>query len=163
MLHTINGFLCGAIGFSMIDILNRNEKLHITLTPIFVAFVGFCFSMTIGVLWEFFEFSGDRLLNMDMQKDRIVETVSTVYLNQEGKNVPVVIENVDHTTIYYLENNEMKEITIDGYLDIGIIDTMKDLLVNFIGAVCFSFIGYWYIKNRDKYKLAGNFIPTLRK
>lgn len=100
---------------------------------------------------------------MDMQKDRIVETVSTVYLNQEGKNVPVVIENIDHTTIYYLENNEMKEITIDGYLDIGIIDTMKDLLVNFIGAVCFSFIGYWYIKNRDKYKLAGNFIPTLRK
>ena len=121
MLHTINGFLCGAIGFSMIDILNRNEKLHITLTPIFVAFVGFCFSMTIGVLWEFFEFSGDYLLNMDMQKDRIVDSVSSVYLNEEGKNVPVIIENIDHTTIYYKDNNDMLEITIDGYLDIGIL------------------------------------------
>ena len=147
----------------MIDILNRNEKLHITLTPIFVAFVGFCFSMTIGVLWEFFEFSGDYLLNMDMQKDRIVDSVSSVYLNEEGKNVPVIIENIDHTTIYYKDNNDMLEITIDGYLDIGIIDTMKDLLVNFIGAIVFSFIGYWYIKNRDKYKLAGNFIPKLKK
>lgn len=163
MLHTINGFLCGAIGFSMIDILNRNEKLHITLTPIFVAFVGFCFSMTIGVLWEFFEFSGDYLLNMDMQKDRIVDSVSSVYLNEEGKNVPVVIENIDHTTIYYRENNEIKETTISGYLDIGIIDTMKDLLVNFLGAVVFSVIGYLYIKNRDKYTIVEKFIPVMRK
>ena len=100
---------------------------------------------------------------MDMQKDRIVENISSDYLNPEGKNVPVIIENIDHTTIYYNENGELEEVTIDGYLDIGIIDTMKDLLVNFVGAVCFSFIGYWYIKNRDKYKLAGNFIPTLRE
>lgn len=147
----------------MIDILNRNEKLHITLTPIFVAFVGFCFSMTIGVLWEFFEFSGDYLLNMDMQKDRIVDSVSSVYLNEEGKNVPVVIENIDHTTIYYRENNEIKETTISGYLDIGIIDTMKDLLVNFLGAVVFSVIGYLYIKNRDKYTIVEKFIPVMRK
>ena len=147
----------------MIDILNRNEKLHITLTPIFVAFVGFCFSMTIGVLWEFFEFSGDYLLNMDMQKDRIVDSVSSVYLNEEGKNVPVVIENIDHTTIYYRENNEIKETTISGYLDIGIIDTMKALLVNFLGAVIFSVIGYLYIKNRDKYTIVEKFIPVMRK
>ena len=55
MLHTINGFLCAAIGFSMIDILNRSEKFHAKMEPIFVALVAFCFSMTIGVLWEFFE------------------------------------------------------------------------------------------------------------
>lgn len=163
MLHTINGFLCGAIGFSMIDILNRNEKLHIKMTPIFVAFVAFCFSMTIGVLWEFFEFAGDRFLNMDMQKDRVIDTISTVYLNPEGKNVPVVIENIDHTMIYYYENSELKEVKISGYLDIGIIDTMKDLLVNFIGAIVFSIIGYLYIKNRDKYTIAEKFIPVMRK
>ena len=47
-----------------------------------------------------------------------------------------------------------------GYLDIGINDTMKDLLVNFIGAVVFSFLGYLYILNREKYKFATHFIPT---
>lgn len=53
ILHTINGFLCAAIGFSLIDILNRSQKFHTKMKPIFVALVAFCFSMTIGVLWEF--------------------------------------------------------------------------------------------------------------
>ena len=50
-----------------------------------------------------------------------------------------------------------------GYLDIGIIDTMKDLIVNFIGAVVFSIFGLLYIKNRDKYKFAAKFIPIMYK
>lgn len=164
ILHTLNGFLSAAIGFSLIDILNRSDRVHIRLTPIFVALVAFCFSMTIGVLWEFFEFGGDQLLKMDMQKDRIVETISTVELNPEGKNVPVIIKDIDHTTISYQENGKTKEITVEGgYLDIGIIDTMKDLLVNFVGAVIFSIIGYLYIHNRDKYKIAESFIPVLKE
>lgn len=43
MLHTINGFLCAAIGFSLIDILNRSPKFHLKMSPIFVALVAFCF------------------------------------------------------------------------------------------------------------------------
>ena len=50
-----------------------------------------------------------------------------------------------------------------GYLDIGIIDTMKDLFVNFIGAVVFSILGFFYIHNRDKYKFTENFIPRKKK
>lgn len=55
MLHTMNGFLCAAIGFSLLDILNRNEKVKFSLSPLYLAIVAFCFSMTVGVLWEFFE------------------------------------------------------------------------------------------------------------
>lgn len=55
MLHTLNGFLAAAIGFSMVDILNRNERFSFALSPTFMAIVAFCFSMTIGVMWEFFE------------------------------------------------------------------------------------------------------------
>ena len=69
ILHTLNGFLCAAIGFSLIDILNNSEKFHIKLSPVFVALVAFCFSMTIGVLWEFFEFGADQIFKYDMQKD----------------------------------------------------------------------------------------------
>ena len=165
LLHTINGFLCAAIGFSLIDILNRNEKVHMNLSPIFVALVAFCFSMTIGVLWEFFEFGADTFFRTDMQKDRVVTDISTVTLHPEGKNIPIKIDNINNTIINYTDENGNEDIKIVecGYLDIGIIDTMKDLLVNFIGAIIFSFIGYLYIKNRDKYKFAEEFMPKTRK
>ncbi len=164
ILHTLNGFLCAAIGFSMIDILNNSDRFHINLSPIFVALVAFCFSMTIGVLWEFFEFGADQLVKTDMQKDRIIQTISTVTLEPEGKNDPVVIDNIDKTIIESNKNGEKVETIIEGgYLDIGIIDTMKDLFVNFIGAVVFSILGYFYIHNRDKYKFAENFIPRKKK
>lgn len=52
-LHTINGFLMAAIGFALVDILNQSKKVSMKLSPLFVAIVAFCFSMTIGVVWEF--------------------------------------------------------------------------------------------------------------
>ena len=58
MLHTINGFLCAAIGFSLVELLNKNSK-KISLSPLYLCLVAFCFSMTIGVVWEFFEFGVD--------------------------------------------------------------------------------------------------------
>ncbi len=164
MLHTINGFLCAAIGFSLIDILNREHKFHINLSPVFVALVSFCFSMTIGVLWEFFEYGTDNIIRSDTQKDEIVSYISSVSLNEDGKNVPVVIDNISSTVIYYMENGEMKEQVIQGgYLDIGLNDTMKDLLVNFFGAIIFSIIGMLYIQNRDNYRFAEKFIPTMKE
>lgn len=161
ILHTINGFLAAGIGFSLIDLLNENSK-HISLSPFFVAIVAFCFSMTIGVLWEFFEFGSDTFLKYDMQKDRVVSTISSVTLDPEKSNTPILIKDIDHTILYDSNGNTLAIIE-GGYLDIGIIDTMKDLLVNFVGAVVFSCIGFLYIKNRDKYKFATNFIPVNKK
>lgn len=155
LLHTLNGFLCSTIGFSLIDILNNSSRLHLNLSPIFVTLIAFCFSMTIGVLWEFFEYSADKLLGFDMQKDKFITNISTVEFNPDGENVPVHINNIDSTTINY----DNKEYTFEGYLDIGLNDTMGDLFVNFVGAIIFSIFGYLYIKNRDKYKLVEGFIP----
>ena len=165
ILHTLNGFLCAAIGFSMIDILNRKEVFHTKLSPIFVALVAVCFSMTVGVLWEFFEFGMDRVFKYDMQKDEILKTIATVELNPSGKNVAVVIDNIEKTIIQSRDNEGNLVLTeIDGgYLDIGISDTMKDLIVNFIGAIVFSILGLLYIKNKDEYKFAEQFIPVLKR
>lgn len=160
ILHTINGFLCAAIGFSLIDILNQKEFIYVTLSPVFVALVAFSFSMTIGVCWEFFEYGMDTFFRKDMQKDYIVTSFSTVNLDPDGKNRPVYVKNITGTTIH--TKNEDIEIE-GGYLDIGINDTMKDLLVNFVGAVVFSIIGWLYIEDRDKYKFAQNFIPVMKK
>jgi len=118
--------------------------------------------MTIGILWEFAEFSIDRVLNKDMQKDRIVTTVSSVALNPSGANIPIVVDNINKTIIYS-DNNTRETVIENGYLDIGLIDTMKDLFVNFVGAIVFSIIGYLYIKNRDQYKLAEKFILSPKK
>lgn len=158
MLHTINGFLCAAVGFSLIDLLNKNSK-KLKLSPFYVTLVAFCFSMTVGVCWEFFEYTADKVLLYDMQKDTLVSTISTVELDSEKSNKAVVINNINKTILYDTNGNEIA--TIDGgYLDIGLNDTMEDLFVNLIGAITFSFIGYFYIKNRDKYKFAEHFIPV---
>lgn len=165
ILHTLNGFLCAAVGFSTIDILNQKEFFHATMSPLFVALVAFCFSMTIGVMWEFFEFGADQILRYDMQKDVIVDTISTVKLDPDGKNKAVIINDIEKTIIQSKDKDGcLKETVIEGgYLDLGIDDTMQDLIVNFIGAVVCSILGLLYIANRDKYKFAENFIPKMRK
>ena len=156
ILHTLNGFLAAAIGFSLIDILNRTDKIHIKLSPVFVALVSFCFAMTVGVVWEFFEYAADSILNTDMQKDTIVTKISSVNLTNANAFDPGIIKDINKTVIYANDN----PVTInDGYLDIGLIDTMEDLIVNFIGAIFFSTLGYFYIKKRDKYKGIEHFIP----
>ena len=155
MLHTTTGFLCAATGFALIDSLNRNSRIKFQLSPIYVALVAFCFSMTVGVLWEFFEFGMDRLFQMDMQKDTVVNSITSVMLDPTNSNIPVTIDGITSVQV------NGQELGFGGYLDIGLYDTMKDLFVNFIGAVVFSAIGYFYIKHRGHGKLAKAFIPTI--
>ena len=157
MLHTMNGFLCAAVGFALVDIFNRNEKFTFKLSPFFLAFTAFCFSMTVGVVWEFFECGCDLFLHTDMQKDTVVTQFSSVLLNPEGINNPIYVNNITDTMI------NGQSLGIQGYLDIGLLDTMKDLFVNFIGAVVFSIIGFFYVKTRGKGKFARRFIPVVNQ
>ncbi len=155
MLHTLNGFLAAAIGFSMVDILNRNERFSFALSPTFMAIVAFCFSMTIGVMWEFFEFAMDWFFRLDMQKDPVIPAISSVMLDPTGGNTPTQIKNITDVVI------NGQPLGLGGYLDIGLIDTMKDLFVNFIGAVVFSILGFFYVKYRGRASFASRFIPKV--
>ena len=139
MLHTLNGFLAAAVGFSMVMLLDKNDSIIFDLAPGYLALVAFCFSMTIGVMWEFFEFSMD----------------SSVMLNERGMQVPVVIRNIKEVTV----NGQV--LPMSGYLDVGLIDTMKDLFVNFIGALVFSVIGYFALRTkRGDFGIMSRFIVT---
>ena len=160
MLHTINGFLCAAIGFALVDILNRSERFSIQLSPLFLAITAFCFSMTIGVLWEFFECAMDQFFLLDMQKDTVVTAISSVMLDPAGGNHPTAIRNITDVIVVTADGTQ-HALGLGGYLDIGILDTMKDLFVNFIGAVVFSVIGYFYVKSRGKGRFARRFIPQV--
>ena len=136
--------LAAAVGFSLVLLLNNDDKLMFSCSPFFVALVAFCFSMTIGVVWEFFECFCDLMWGLDMQKDTIVHTISSVTINPDGLQEPVAINNIHQTIV------DGQMLPIDGYLDIGILDTMEDLFVNFIGALTFSTIGFFALRNQEK-------------
>ncbi len=155
MLHTINGFLAAAVGFSLVLLLNDNEKLTFDLSPFFLAMVAFCFSMTIGVLWEFFEFGMDWFFHTDMQRDTVINAIYSASLDPTRTNKVVAVKEI-HDVVINGEN-----LGLGGYLDIGLIDTMKDLLVNFVGAVVFSVAGYFYARSKGKKRAAAlNFVPS---
>lgn len=157
MLHTINGFLFAAVGFSLMDMINRNPNFKFQLSPVYLAIVAFCFSMTIGVLWEFFEFGCDMLLGTDMQKDFVIHHFSSVTLDPTQSNTPIPVTDISDVAV------NGKSLDLGGYLDIGLIDTIKDMFVNFIGAVVFSIIGFFYVKNRGKGFFAKKFIPVIEE
>lgn len=109
ILHTFSGAALGALGFSVVSLLNKQEKLNVNLSPFFVALFSFCFAITMGVIWEIYEFSFDGLLHLNMQK-------------------------------FALEN---------GFNLVGraaLCDTMKDLIVDSIGALTTSILGYISLK-----------------
>ena len=155
MLHTLNGFLCAAVGFSLVLLLNDDERLTFDLSPFFLALTAFCFSMTIGVLWEFFEFGMDFFFHTDMQKDTVVNAIYTVALDTTRTNKVVAVPNIRDVAV------NGQSLGLGGYLDIGIIDTMKDLFVNFIGAVVFSVTGFFYARSKGRKRTAAqSFVPS---
>lgn len=153
ILHTLNGFLCAAIGLSLVDILNREKRLKFELSPLFMAITAFCFSMTIGVMWEFFEFGVDNLCHLDMQKDTVVNAISSTYLDPTQTNQCVQLTQITDVAV----NGE--SLGVGGYLDIGLYDTMQDLFVNFVGAFIFSVLGFFYAKSENAKSVVEGLIP----
>ena len=160
MLHTTSGFIFAAFGFCLFDILNTNKKFKFELSPVFLALTAFCFSMTVGVLWEFFEFGIDYFFNLDMQKDFVINHFGSVNFDPKGLNTPILVDKIEKTVIYTSGGQQF--VVNGGYLDVGIYDTMKELMVNFVGAVVFSIFGFIYVKQRGKGVVARSFIPVLK-
>ncbi len=109
ILHTFSGAALGALGFSVVNLLNKQEKLKVNLSPFFVALFSLCFAIAMGVVWEIYEFSFDGLLGLNMQK-------------------------------FALENG----VNLVGRAALS--DTMKDLIVDSIGALTTSILGYISLK-----------------
>lgn len=105
ILHTFSGAMLGALGFSFVSLLNRQQQIPVQLTPVFVSLFAFCFAITLGVFWEIYEFTFDGLLGLNMQKFAL-ETGELLV----GRN--------------------------------ALTDTMKDLIVDSLGAFVMSVIGY---------------------
>ena len=153
LLHTTWGFLCAAVGFSMVEILNRSRSIRFELSPLFLAICAFCFSMTIGVIWEFFEFGMDYIFHTDMQKDTVLSAFSSVSLDPTNSNIPIMISGITEVSV------NGQELGLGGYLDIGLYDTMVDLFVNLFGDLVYSIMGYIDEKHNGESRFAGSLIP----
>lgn len=160
ILHSTWGFLCAGIGFSLVDILNRSEKVHSYLSPLYMAISAVAFSMAVGALWEIFEYAMDCFVGFDMQKDTLVTSFGTVFLDPTRSNVVVPVNDITSTLVTLADGRQV--LIEGGYLDIGIHDSMQDLIVNLVGAVVFAFIGYKYVKDREKGSIAARLIPYVR-
>ena len=109
-LHAFSSVMTGMFGYMLIAIINRDDRIFVHLSPLFVAIFAFCFSMTIGAVWEIYEFTIDGIMELNMQK-------------------------------YALANGNM----LSGHAALS--DTMKDVIVDFIGALIASVIGYISLKS----------------
>ena len=157
LLHSVSGVILGLIGFMLVYSLNESKKSSVNLSPVFVSLFAFCFALACGALWEIFEFSVDRLFMKDMQKDTIIHTITSVSLDPTNSNIPITISGINDVVV----NGE--SLGLGGYLDIGLIDTMGDLIVNLIGALVFSVIGFFHQKSKHRSKVAEMFVPTVQE
>ena len=96
MLHTISGIVLGLVGFLFVYLLNEKGNINVNLSPKFVIIFAFCFALTMGVFWEFFEFGADRLFGYNMQKfrmpgqDGLVDTMNDLIVDAIGAIVACI-------------------------------------------------------------------------
>ena len=152
-LHFLSGIITSCFGFSLVYVfLERCVKVK-NLFLISFLFI-FCFSISIGVFWEFTEFGFDRYFGFDMQKDTYVKGFNTMSLDNDDVVVSR-IRGIDRTEIYVSDS----VIVLDGgYLDIGLIDTMEDLFMNVVSAFIVALCGSFYIVGRKGF----SFMELLR-
>lgn len=135
ILHGISGLLFAAVGFSLMKRILGND--HSKKNFFLCLLVGALFSLTIANLWEMFEYASYALFGIDMQEDMIIDGFSSYLLN-DTHNKTVIIDGIVKTVIYLSDGSTY--IIDGGYLDIGMYDTLNDMLVCLIGCLIFVVI-----------------------
>lgn len=148
MLHGISGFLAAAVGFALADRHGRAQG------NVFRLVFAFCFSMTVGVLWEFLEWGVDGAFGLDMQKDTVVTALRSVRFDPRGGNSVDGFSGVRDAVVLLADGRSVR-LGLGGYLDVGLHDTMGDLLVNLVGAAVFALLSRWK-------KAADAFVPKIK-
>lgn len=139
LLHTSAGFVFAVLGVCLAAALNRGNPPSPAMQVIF----GICFSITVSALWELVEFGMDWIFDMDMQNDTVVHAIHSYLLS----DAPGVLTDITDIRTVQLDGAALE---IGGYLDIGLIDTMCDVLVETLGAAVY---GLWHLWDRDRHPL----------
>ncbi len=151
LMHAMTGFLFAGIGFALPDILDRRPGRSLSLSLRLI--MAICFSMTIAVAWECYEFALDVFFVTDLQNDRVITSIASYHLGMENGN-PVVIDQITKVEVNGID------LGLGGYLDIGLYDTMYDMLIHAIGAALFCAIGY-FRGRKENSRFIKTFVPKV--
>lgn len=137
MLHISGGVMFAFLGLFLFEKYIGKDKEKKMMTAIFAL----CFSMAIAVLWEFCEFGADTFFGMDMQDDTVITHINS-YLLDEGIGVAGSIQNIEEVIV------NGQALPVKGYIDIGLVDTILDMLLETMGAVVVAMI---YMASKGKF------------
>ena len=164
ILHTFSGFLIAAIGLAFINLLTKRKSSVLKLTPFFAVFFAFFFALGTEVIWEVFEYLVDTLTGTtDMQADYIIDAFTSKKAGGEVNPVPIVVDGIEKVVIYFGDGREA--LVLPGYIDIGLADTMHDLIVGAAGAFLFCAVEFIALKKRDKrmQMISESFVPKMHE
>lgn len=126
LLHITGGVVFALLGAYLPRIIMGRDLNH----PFMTALFALCFSIALSAVWEFFEYGMDRFFAMDMQNDTVVHSIHSYLLGDE-LGVLGSIEQIQDVTIHG------QELGLGGYLDLGLIDSMNDMLLESLGALIY--------------------------
>ena len=132
-LHTLSGFLFSCLGCGVMCAVVRPKNAR---RFAFCVVVGIMICLALLMLWEMIEYAGTTFFGLDMQEDCLIYDFHSFYL-AGTHNYVKQINDITETVIYYGNGEELHR---PGYLDIGLYDTLNDLLVGLIGAVVFGLV-----------------------
>jgi len=164
ILHTFSGFLIAAIGLAFIDFFTKRKSSVLRLTPFFAVFFAFMFALGVEVVWEVFEYLVDTLTGTtDMQADYLIDYFASKKAGGETNPVPIIVGGIKDVIITFEDGREA--LVLDGYIDIGLADTMHDLIVGAAGALLFCTIEYIALIRRDKrmQMFSESFVPKRKE
>lgn len=78
ILHAFSGGMLGAMGFSLVNLLNKSDRIQFDLSPFFIALFAFCFALAAGAIWEIYEYTVDAALGLNMQKFALADGTQLV-------------------------------------------------------------------------------------
>ena len=145
LLHLLAGTVFAVVGGQLAYVLNRNRET----SYLFAALFGVLLSISIAVVWEMFEYSSDVFLHSDMQADTVIDSIFTKINRTDG--LADAYQNITETVV------NGQSLGINGYLDIGLIDTMHDMIIETAGALIFLF---YVLIDRNKHPMIKSMITA---
>ena len=136
-MHTAGGVVFAILGVFLAQWMNKNGKMNLLTRAIFAL----CFSITVAVAWEFVEYTSDTLFHTDMQKDTYIDLIDSYLLGLEPDEIGRLAD---------IETVVVNGQPLKGYIDIGLVDTMSDMIVETVGAIVFII---WFSLDKDKHPL----------
>jgi len=164
ILHTFSGFLIAAIGLAFINFFTKRKSSVLRLTPFFAVFFAFFFALGVEVIWEVFEYAVDTFTGTtDMQADYFINMFTSKKAGGETNPVPIVVGGIESVVINFADGGEA--LVLPGYIDLGLADTMHDLIVGAVGALLFCTVEFIALKKRDKrmQMISESFVPRMHE